>query len=176
MTETPHPWDRLPDETTKAHTAFLAYVNLGARRLVREAARQHHIKATSEGDIKSVEDTTVRTWLGWSSKHDWVSRAIARDDWMQSTADEQIIMNITACKLALTTRAHDFLKSTDSEVFLRGARAFTLQYPPPQQFEDVSERFEDLSDLSDETLRRMREIRDAAREANDKSQDDPIVH
>ena len=147
MTETLHPWDRLPNETTKSHTAFLAYVNLGARRSVREAARQHHSKATAAGDIKSVEDTTVRTWMGWSSKHDWVSRALARDDWMQGTADEQIIMNIAACKLALTTRAHDFLKSADSEVFLRGARAFTLQYPPIQRMEDVTQ-IEDLPDLS----------------------------
>ena len=33
---------------------------------------------------------------------------------------------------------HDFLTSTDSAVFLRGARAFTLQHPPVQQVEDVT--------------------------------------
>ena len=54
--------------------AFLAYVALGARRSVREAARQHHVKTTSAGDIKGVEDTTVRTWITWSAKHKWVSR------------------------------------------------------------------------------------------------------
>ena len=37
-------WDRLPTETPKSYAAFLAYVALGARRSVREAARQHHVK------------------------------------------------------------------------------------------------------------------------------------
>ena len=32
-------WDRLPTETPKSYAAFLAYVALGARRSVREAAR-----------------------------------------------------------------------------------------------------------------------------------------
>ena len=61
-------------------------------------------------------------------------------------------------------RAHDFLTSTDSEVWLRGARGFTMQHPPIQRVADVSERIEDLSDLSDATLEEMRAIRDAARE------------
>ena len=69
------------------------------------------------------------------------------------------------CDLALVTRAHDFLTSTDSAVFLRGARAFTLQHPPVQQVEDVT-RIEDLPDLSDADLGRMRAIRDEARQKN----------
>ena len=164
MTETPHPWDRLPAETPKSHEAFLAYINLGARRSVREAARQHHSKALSTGESLGQENTTVSTWLAWSAKHAWVSRALARDDWIQGTSDEQVRINILACKLALVTRAHSFLSSTDSEVFLRGARAFTLQHPPVQRVADVSERIEDLPDLSDEDLDRMSEIRDAARQ------------
>ena len=41
MTDTPRLWDRRADETPKSYAAFLAYVALGARRSVREAARQH---------------------------------------------------------------------------------------------------------------------------------------
>ena len=130
MTDTQRPWDRLPTETPKSYAAFLAYVALGARRSVREAARQHHSNTTATGEISSVEDTTVRTWMGWSARHKWVSRSLARDEWIARTSDEQIVSNVTACKLALVTRAHDFLTSTDSAVFLRGARAFTLQHPP----------------------------------------------
>ena len=57
------------------------------------------------------------------------------------------------------------ITSTDSAVFLRGARAFTLQHPPVQQVEDVT-RIEDLPDLSDADLGRMRAIRDEARQKN----------
>ena len=49
MTDTPRRWDRLPTETLKAHNAFLSYVALGARRSVREAARQYHV---NRGNLK----------------------------------------------------------------------------------------------------------------------------
>ena len=106
-------WDRLPKETPKSYAAFLAYVALGARRSVREAARQYHSKAIATGEISSAEDTTVRTWMGWSSRHKWVSRANARDAWLTRVSDEQIVANLKACHLALTTRAHGFLTAND---------------------------------------------------------------
>ena len=157
VTETPRPWDRRSTETTKAYAAFLAYIALGARRSIKEALRQNSGETAVSGKL--------RTWEGWSSKNAWVSRANARDEWIARTSDDQIIINILACKLALVTRAHDFLTSTDSAVFLRGARAFTLQHPPVQQVEDVT-RIEDLPDLSDADLGRMRAIRDEARQKN----------
>ena len=43
MTDTPRLWDRRADETPKSYAPFLAYVALGARRSVREAAHQNHI-------------------------------------------------------------------------------------------------------------------------------------
>ena len=168
MTETPRPWDRLDAETSTAYGAFLAYVALGARRSVRGAARQYHSAATASGEIESVEDTTVRTWMGWSAKHDWVSRAIAREEWILSTSDEQIVVNKLACDLAIVTRAHDFLTSGDSEVWLRGVRGYTLQHPPVQRMADVSERIEDLPDMSDDALDRMKAIRDEERKENKK--------
>ena len=166
MTEPPHVWERLHTETLKSHSAFLAYVALGARRGVREAARQHHSRAIAAGEISGVEDTTVSTWMGWSAKHKWVSRANARDAWIANVSDEQIAANVKADLLALTTRAHDFLTSNDSADFLRAARALSLHFPPVQRVADVSERIEDLSDLSDADIERMKAIRDAARQKN----------
>ena len=103
MTETPRPWDRRSTETTKAYAAFLAYIALGARRSVREAAHQNYIKTTSPGGISSAEGSTVRKWLGWSAKYKWVSLSLAREEWIASTSDEQIIINKLACELALCT-------------------------------------------------------------------------
>ena len=28
------------------------------------------------------------TWMGWSAKHKWVSRSLARDEWIARTSDE----------------------------------------------------------------------------------------
>ena len=163
MTETPHVWDRLPRETLKSHTAFLAYIALGARRSVREAARADHSRAIAAGEISSVEATTVSKWMGWSAKHKWVSRANARDAWIANVWDEQIAANVKANLLALTTRAHDFLASKDSTDFLRAARALALHFPPVQRVADVSERIEDLPEMSEDALNRMRAIRDEER-------------
>ena len=137
MTATHRRWDRLPTETPKSYAAFLAYIALGARRSVREALRQNSGETAVSGKL--------RTWEGWSSKNAWVSRANARDEWIARTSDDQIVSNVTACKLALTTRALDFLTSTDSE--------------------DVTP-IEDLSDIPDADIERMKAIRDAARAKN----------
>ena len=48
MTDTQRRWDRLTAETPKSYAAFLAYVALGARRSVREAARQYCVKTISK--------------------------------------------------------------------------------------------------------------------------------
>ena len=54
-----------------------------------------------QGSIKTVSSSTiVSRWLGWSAKHKWVSRADARDKWIARASDEQLIVNILACKLA----------------------------------------------------------------------------
>ena len=73
MTDTPRLWDRSADETPKSYAAFLA---LGARRSVREAARQHCVNTASSGP----KNTTAKHWLRWSARHKWVSRSLASDE------------------------------------------------------------------------------------------------
>ena len=80
-------------------------------------------------------------------------------------------MNLKACMLALTTKALALLETGDSRDFLRAARALSLHFPPIQRVVDVSERIEDLCDLTDEQLDRMRLIRDEAREKNGQTPD-----
>ena len=151
-------WDTLPTETPKSYAAFRAYCEMGAKRSVREAARQHCVKTASSGP----KNTTVKHWLRWSARHKWVSRSLARDEWIARTSDDQIVSNATACKLALTTRALDYLTANDGPNFLRAARALSLHVPPIRRVADVSERIEDLSDVPDATREEMRAIRDAA--------------
>ena len=81
--------------------------------------------------------------MGWSARHKWVSRSLARDEWIARTSDDQIVSNVTACKLALTTRALDYLTANDGADFLRAARALSVHFPPMQRVADVSERIED---------------------------------
>ena len=124
-----------------------------------------HVNTTSTGEISGLARTTMHTWLRWSARHKWVSRANARDAWLAQVSDKQIASNIKACLLALTETTLRLLQTGDSRDFLRAARALTLQYPPVARVADVAdvERIEDLSDLSDDQLDRMRDIRDEVR-------------
>ena len=67
--------------------------------------------------------------MGWSAKHKWVSRSLARDEWIAHVSDEQIVANLKACLLAMTTRAHDFLTANDAADFLRASRALAQHVP-----------------------------------------------
>ena len=163
MSDKPQAWDQHPGETPKAYAAFLEYVSMGADRTVRESARRFHSKSKSTGP----QITTVGLWLRWSAKHKWVSRGIARDEWIARTSDEQIIANLAAFKLELTTRGREFLKSKETGDFLRASRAVALHFPPVQRVADVTQ-IEDLSHLTDEQLEEMRKIRDEARKTKEK--------
>ena len=99
--------------------------------------------------------------------------SLARDEWIARTSDDQIVSNVTACKLALTTRAHGFLTANDGGDFLRAARALSVHVPPIQRVADVSERIEDLSDVPDAPREERRAIRDAARQKNEETPETP---
>ena len=126
MTDTPRFWDRRADETPKSYAAFLAYVALGARRSVREAARQHCVKTASSGP----KNTIVKHWLRWSARHKVgesqpgprrMDRAhLGRPDRVERDG--------------VQTGAHpsgalDFLTANDGPNFLRAARGAQLALP-----------------------------------------------
>lgn len=152
MTDTPHPWDRLPHERVKAFDAFRTYCKLGVRRSIVSAIRSITEASPTQGQL--------RQWKSWSAKHHWVSRSLARDEWLASTADEQVQANLHECYLVITTVAHEFILSRDPAKVRIGSAMLKDHYPPVARVADVSERFEDLSHLSDEKLDRMRAIRD----------------
>ena len=66
MTDTPRLWDRLPTETPKSYAAFLAYVALGARRSVREAARQHCVIRAEKYDGEALAPLVGSAQVGES--------------------------------------------------------------------------------------------------------------
>ena len=61
----PEPWERQPEETTKAFEAFRVYRDLGAERSIAKAGKQ-------------LGKNRV-TLEGWSSKFNWVERVAAWD-------------------------------------------------------------------------------------------------
>lgn len=68
-----NPWDRRPDETSKAYAAFCAYLELGPERSIERAFRDRN-------GTERAQKTQGAWWRRWSSRHDWVERARAFDD------------------------------------------------------------------------------------------------
>ena len=64
MTDTQRRWDRLPTETPKSYAAFRAYCEMGAKRSVREAARQYHSNTTATGEMQSEGKNPAAVALG----------------------------------------------------------------------------------------------------------------
>lgn len=62
-------WERLDSESSRAYAAFCAYRDLGLSRSIVKA-----LKASGKSAAN------LRQWEHWSSKHQWVDRAVAFDD------------------------------------------------------------------------------------------------
>ena len=112
-------------------------------------------------------------WKAWSTKYKWVSRTMARDEWLAKTADDLVQANLHQAYLAITTVALELIHSGILSKIEVGSKMIKDHYPPVARVADVSDRFEDLSDVPDDKLNEMRAIRDAARQANGK---DATVH
>lgn len=79
----PVPWKRQPGESSKAHAAFCAYVQLGPDRSLTKLAK---LLGRGEG----------ASWLKeWSGRHRWVLRAAAWDDEQRQAALDELAMGKT---------------------------------------------------------------------------------
>lgn len=81
---TPEPWERQPEETTKAFEAFRVYRDLGTERSIAKAGRQ-------------LGKNRV-TLEGWSSKFNWVERVAAWDAEQDRIARQEQIKAIKAMR------------------------------------------------------------------------------
>ena len=59
-------------------------------------------------------------------------------------------------RVIVQVRPSDFLTANDGPNFLRAARALSLHFPPIQRMAEGSERIEDLSDIPDADIARMK--------------------
>ena len=151
MTDSPHPWDRLPTETDPAFVAFTLYLEAGS---VRSAYGMHK-------GSKRAANVPGRWWT-WSKTHNWVRRRAAYVDATTRECLDSIQVGLVKIRRKFVDESSKLLDRKDLGSKRLASDIIRAHFPPVQQVEDVS-RIEDLSHLSDEELDRMREIRDAAR-------------
>lgn len=84
MTDEPYPWVRRTSERGKAYDAFQAYLRLGPRRSIRQAAENVGIR----------QDTAE----GLSIRHDWVARSIAYDQHLATAATDGLADQVASAR------------------------------------------------------------------------------
>ena len=158
MTDTPRRWDRLPAESDPAFEAFAAYLDTGS---LRDAYRQRSGKAQATA--------APGAWTGWSAKYNWVSRRAAYVEFTVRECQDAIQIGLVQIRKRLIDAANELLDNGGVPAVRAASRVIVENFPPVARVADVSdgEQIEDLSDIPDADLERMRAIRDAARAKNE---------
>ena len=104
---TKQPWERQVRETIRAYAAFCVYRNMGVERSLTNAVRQY--LTGSEADKRAPKHrreqrrykahvtpgkymrNVRRRWAVWSSRHSWVARCEAFDDWLHEQTESERI-------------------------------------------------------------------------------------
>ena len=154
MTDTPRRWDRLTAESDPAFEAFAAYLDTGS---LRDAYRQRSGKAQATA--------APGAWTGWSTKYNWVSRRAAYVEFTVRECQDAIQIGLVQIRKRLIDAANKLLDTGGVPAVRAASRVIVENFPPVARVADVSdgEQIEDLCDIPDADLERMREIRDAAR-------------
>ena len=161
-TNPPRPSDRRAAETDPAFLAFAAYLEHGS---LRDAWRQR----SGNDQAKFAPGG----WTAWSVKNDWVSRRAAYIEFTIRECQDAIQFELTKIKKRFLDSANALLDDGNIPAVLAASRIVHDHFPPVERVADVSkeERIEDLSDIPDADIDRMKEIRDAAREKNGQTPD-----
>jgi len=87
--EPEHPWEKLPEESSKAYAAFSHYLDMPIhKRSLRELCRQLYESKHGDGDDETVVErkqgnpTNFSQAARWSTKWKWVQRSQARDAYL----------------------------------------------------------------------------------------------
>ena len=107
-------------------------------------------------------------WTGWSTKYNWVSRRAAFVEFTVRECQDAIQIGLVQIRKRLIDAANELLDDGGVPAVRAASRVIVENFPPVARVADVSdgEQFEDLSDIPDADIARMKEIRDAARQKN----------
>ena len=157
MIDTPRPWDRRADERDRAYEAFAAYLETGS---LRDAYRQRSGKAQAT--------SAPGAWTGWSTKHNWVRRRAAFVEFTVRECLDATQIELVKVRRRFVDVANTLLDDGSVSAIRTASRVIVEHFPPVARVAGVSgdERIEDLSDIPDSELEKMRQIRDAARGKN----------
>ena len=110
-------------------------------------------------------------WTGWSTKYNWVSRRAAYVEFTVRECQDAIQIGLVQIRKRLIDAANELLDNGGVPAVRAASRVIVENFPPVARVADVSdgEQIEDLSDIPDADIDRMKAIRDAARAKNEQT-------
>ena len=147
-----NPGDRLTAESDPAFEAFAAYLDTGS---LRDAYRQRSGKAQATA--------APGAWTGWSTKYNWVSRRAAFVEFTVRECQDATQLGLVQIRRRFIDTANTLLDDGSVPAVRAASRVIVENFPAVAKVAVSDERIEDLSDIPDADLDRMKEIRDAAR-------------
>ena len=149
---------RLTAESDPAYEAFAAYLDTGS---LRDAYRQRSGKAQATA--------APGAWTGWSTKYNWVSRRAAFVEFTVRECQDATQVGLVQIRKRLIDAANELLDNGGVPAVRAASRVIVENFPPVARVADVldGEQIEDLSDIPDADIARMKAIRDAARAKNE---------
>ena len=146
---------------------ILAHRNSTSRSCSRPANYWPAACETRTGNEKATSPPGA--WTGWSTKYNWVSRRRAAFvEFTVRECQDAIQIGLVQIRKRLIDAANELLDDGGVPAVRAASRVIVENFPPVARVADVSdgEQFEDLSDIPDADIARMKEIRDAARQKN----------
>ena len=119
MTETPHPWDRLPTETDPAFEAFALYLEHGS---LMASWRQH------SGNKKAIN--VPGGWTNWSRQNDWVKRRAAYVDATIRECQESLQAGLVQLRRRFVDEAAKLLDEDDLSAKRLSSDIIKAHFPP----------------------------------------------
>ncbi len=161
-------WEKLPDETAKAYSAFVVYMRLDPDiRSIPKAIKEKYGSVTS---------SKLRLWYRWSSEHSWMIRANSWDAEVYRLKNAKHVKDVMEMEdrhikiaQALQQAAVKRLRTLDENeltvtdilrFFLEGAKMERLTLGQPNEISknvnaNLSIEAFDYSAMSDEELRKI---------------------
>jgi len=164
------PWDRLPEESSKAYAAFSIFRDLGPRRSLDEASRAYHgpspqVTHSSAARGRRGASGQIRTW---AQRWNWTARArawdqelervktskqlAAIDEMAERHAKEALMLQNKAVERLRQLRPEELKPRETLDFLIEAAKLERLARGEPTERIAEEHHFSDVKELSDDEL------------------------
>jgi hypothetical protein len=143
MPDEPIPYTRLPEETAKAHHAFVIYRNMGEGRSLREVSRILNLKGPRHLKI-------------WAAKYHWEARCKTFDNTLE---DQKIQIDLDLDREGYLKKLRKYIELHQSIGLSGLIFASQFLYITTSQIEPLTQKVKNKQSLTPEEMDKLNQLR-----------------